>query len=200
MRKEVLSILFPREKNTIRCGGDLNPKEVTKRTQIRHEKYLIKTLLHKGNVLRVVTHDDHVIDIEKKESATTRRSVNKESRIMVTRREASIDDNRGETLEPSTRSLLKTIEGTTQPTNHPIRNRVLLRWLHIDFLTELAIKEGVLNIQLRYRPLTNRNNCKKSPNNSHVSDRSKGLLIVTTLLLLETTRHETNLVALKRAI
>jgi hypothetical protein len=72
--------------------------------------------------LRVVTRDGHVIDIE--ECATTRRSVNKESRIMVTRLEASIDDNRGETLEPSTRSLLKTIEGTTQPTNHPIRNGV----------------------------------------------------------------------------
>jgi len=68
-----------------------------------------------------------------------RRSVNKKSRIMVTRLEASIDDNRGKTLEPSTRSLLKTIEGTTQPTNHPIQNGVPWRWLHIDFLTELAI-------------------------------------------------------------
>ena len=31
MRKEVLSVLL-REKNTIRCGGDLKTKEVTKRT------------------------------------------------------------------------------------------------------------------------------------------------------------------------
>jgi hypothetical protein len=74
--------------------------------------------------VRVITHDDHVIDIEKKKHVTTRRGVNKKSRIVVTRLEASIDDNRGETLEPSTRSLLKTIEGTTQPTNHPIRNGV----------------------------------------------------------------------------
>jgi hypothetical protein len=33
-----------------------------------------------------------------------------------------------------------------------------------------------------------------------VSDRSEGLLIVTTLLLLEAVRHKTSLVALKRAI
>ena len=160
---------------------------------------LTKTLLHKGNVLRFVTCDDHVIDIEKK--CATMRSVNKESRIVVTRFEASIDDNRGETLEPSTRSLLKAIEGTTQPTNHPIQNGVPWRWLHIHFLTVLAIEEGVLDIQLRNQPLTNRSNCKKSPYSSHVSDRSKGLLsIVMALLLLETARHKTSLVVLKRAI
>jgi hypothetical protein len=116
-------------------------------------------LLHKGNVLRVVTRDDHVIDIEK-ECVTMRSSVNKESRIMVTGLEANISDNRGETLEPSTRSLLKTIEGTMQLTNHPIRNGVPWRWLHIDFLTELAIEEGVLDIQLRNRPLMDKNNYK----------------------------------------
>jgi hypothetical protein len=98
------------------------------------------------------------------------------------------------------RSLLKTIEGTTQPTNHPIWNGVTWRWLHKDFFTELTIKEGVLDIQLRNGSLTNRSNCKKSPNSSHVSNRSEGLLIVTTLLLLEAVRHKTSLVALKRAI
>jgi hypothetical protein len=41
---------------------------------------------------------------------------------MVTRLEANIDDNRGETLEPNARGLLKIIEGTTQPTYHPVRN------------------------------------------------------------------------------
>jgi hypothetical protein len=87
-----------------------------------------------------------------------------------------------------------------QPTNHPIQNRVPWRWLHIDFLTELAIEEGVLDIQLRYQPLTNRSNYKKSPNSSQVSSRSEGLLIVMALLLLEAARHKTSLVALKGAI
>jgi hypothetical protein len=44
-----------------------------KRTQIL--ELLIETLLHKCNMLRIVTHDDHVIDIEKKKGATTRRGV-----------------------------------------------------------------------------------------------------------------------------
>jgi hypothetical protein len=74
-------------------------------------------------VLRIVTRDDHVIDIEKK-GATMRRSVDEKSRIVVTRLEASIDDNRGKTLKPSSRSLLKAIEGTTQLTNKTIRHRI----------------------------------------------------------------------------
>jgi hypothetical protein len=145
MRKEVLNVLLLGEENTIRGRGDLKTKEVTKRTQIRHQELLTETLLHKCNVLRIVTRDDHVIDIEKKKGATTR-SVNKKSRIMVTRLEASIDDNRGETLKPSPRSLLKTIGGTMQPTNKTIRDRVTWRLLHIDFLSKLTIEEGILDI------------------------------------------------------
>jgi hypothetical protein len=122
-RKEVLSVLLLGEENTIRGRGDLKTKEVTKRTQIRHQELLTETLLHKCNMLRIITRDDHVIDIEKK-GATTRRSVDKKSRIVVTRLETSIDDNRGETLKPSPRSLFKTIEGTPQPTNKTIRHRV----------------------------------------------------------------------------
>jgi hypothetical protein len=52
--------------------------------------------------LRVITCDEHVIDIEKKKSATTRRGVNKESRVrvMVTGLEASVSYTRGEVLKP----------------------------------------------------------------------------------------------------
>jgi hypothetical protein len=176
-RKEVMSVLLLGEENTIRGRGNLKTKEVTKRTQIRHQELLTETLLHKCNVLRIVTRDDHVIDIEKKKGATTRRSVDKKSRIVVTGLEASIDDNRGEMLKPSPRSLLKTIEGTMQPTNKTIRHRVTWRQLHIDFLSKLTIEEGILDIQLRDRPLMNGCNSETSPNSSHMSNRSKCLLI-----------------------
>ena len=126
--------------------------------------------------------------------------MDKKSRIVVTRLEASIDDNRGKTLKPSPRSLLKAIEGMSQLTNKTIRHRVTWGWLHIDFLSELTIEDGILDVQLRDRPLTNGCNSKKSPNSSHVSNRSKGLLIVMTMLLLETMCHKASLVVLKRAI
>src|SRR6185503_21184819 len=139
---------------------------------------LTKTCLHKGNVLRIISCDDHVINIKKEKSTTTRGSVNKERRIMSTGRKASSSDHRGKTLKPSTRSLLEAIKRAAKTTNHTLRDRIP-RWrLHIHFLTEFTVKKGILHIKLRYRPLTNRNHSKKSANRGHMSHRCKSLIIV----------------------
>ena len=63
-----------------------------KRTKIKHQELITESHLHKVNELRVVTGDDHVINIEKKKCATT-----------------SISDNRGEVLKLGPRSLLEAI-------------------------------------------------------------------------------------------
>jgi hypothetical protein len=78
-----------------------------KGTEIRHQELVTEALLHKLNKLRVITSDEHIINIEKKECPPMRRSVNKEGRVMITGRKASISDNRGEVLEPGTRGLLE---------------------------------------------------------------------------------------------
>jgi hypothetical protein len=48
--------------------------------------------------------------------------------------------------------------------------------------------------------VTNRSNGKKSTNSGHVSHWSKGLVIVTAMLLLKAASDKTSLVALKRTI
>lgn len=48
---------------SIRGRRDLCPKKVLKRAKIRHNKLLPKMCLHKGNILKVVTIHDHVINI-----------------------------------------------------------------------------------------------------------------------------------------
>src|SRR4051812_22582714 len=75
--KKNLNILFLRERKDIRSGGDLNPKKIAKRTKISHKKLITKTSLDKGNILRIITSNDHIINIEKEKSASTRKSVNK---------------------------------------------------------------------------------------------------------------------------
>jgi hypothetical protein len=75
---EVRNILLLGDIEAIGGRGNLDPKEVAKRTKINHEKPVTKTSLDKGNVLRVVSSDDHVIGIEKKKSPTTRRCVDKQ--------------------------------------------------------------------------------------------------------------------------
>jgi hypothetical protein len=72
MIKKIQNILLLRQKEPLRHAGDLNPKEVPQRTKIGHKKLMTKTSLNKGNVLRVITSDDHVVHIKKEKSPTTR--------------------------------------------------------------------------------------------------------------------------------
>ena len=70
--KKILNVFFLGEVNAFRGGRDLNPKKVTKRAKIGHEKLLTETCLHKCNILRIITSDEHIINIKKKKSAATR--------------------------------------------------------------------------------------------------------------------------------
>jgi hypothetical protein len=98
------------------------------------------------------------------------------------------------------RSLLKAIKEATKVTNHTLRDRIPGWWTHVNILTQLIIKKVILHIKLRDGPLPNRSHGKKSGNSGHMSNRSKSLIIITTLLLLKTTSNKTGLIALKRTI
>jgi hypothetical protein len=109
-------------------------------------------------------------------------------------------DHRGKTLKPSPRSLLKAIKGATKVTNHALRDRILRWWMHVNILTQLTIKKDILHIKLRDGPSPNRSHDKKSVNSSHMSNKSKSLIIISTKLLLKTTSNKTGLISLKRTI
>jgi hypothetical protein len=109
-------------------------------------------------------------------------------------------DHRGKTLKLSPRCLLKAIKGATKVTNHAPRDRIPRWWTHVNILTQLTIKKGILHIKLRDGPSPNRSHGKKSANNSHMSNRSKSLIIISTVLLLKTTSNKTSLISLKRTI
>jgi hypothetical protein len=78
MSKKVLDILLLGDKEAIRGRRNLNPKEATKRTKISHKKLHTETGLNKGNILKVITSDDHVIDIEQKKCSIKRGGVDKQ--------------------------------------------------------------------------------------------------------------------------
>ncbi|KAK1683412.1 hypothetical protein QYE76_044260 [Lolium multiflorum] len=159
--KKILNVLFLRDRKAIRSGGNLNAKKIAKRTKISHKKLITKTSLDEGNILRIITSNDHIINIKKKKSTSTRRSVNEKCWIMKTRRETTSSHHRGKALKPGTRGLFETIERTSKTTNRPIGNRIPRRRLHVNLLTQLAIKKSILNIKLGDRPAANRSNSKK---------------------------------------
>jgi hypothetical protein len=126
--------------------------------------------------------------------------VDKESRIISAGGKTSSNDHRGKTLKPSARSLLKAIKRATKLTNHTLRDRIPRWWAHVNILTQLTIKKDILHIKLRDGPLPNRSHSMKSVNSGHMSNRSKSLVIIPTLLPLKTTSNKTSLIALKRTI
>jgi hypothetical protein len=69
---KILNILLLRQKEPLRCGGDLNPKKLPQQTKIIHKKLITKMSFNKGNVLRIITSDDHVIHVKEEKSLTTR--------------------------------------------------------------------------------------------------------------------------------
>jgi hypothetical protein len=143
--------------------------------------------------LRVITCDEHVISIEKK-SATTRRGVNKESRVrvMVTGLEANISYNRGEALKLSPRSLFETIKRTTQPANHATRGGGCMYTSQSSPWRKAFLTYSLEMDHWRTEATTRSLNggCEPLEQRSHHSH-------VTTLHLLQTLSHKTSLIALK---
>jgi hypothetical protein len=171
--KKSINILLLRQKEPLRCGGDLNLNKVHQRTKIKHKKLITKMGLNKGNILRIITSDDHVIHVKKKKSPTTRWHMNKESQIMSASGETSCCGHRGKALKTSLRNLLKTIKGVTEMTNHTLRDRIPRWWVHVNILTKLIIKKCTLYIKLGDESLPNIIHDKKSVNSGHMSSGSK---------------------------
>jgi hypothetical protein len=65
---------------------------------------------------------------------------------------------------------------------------------------QLTVKKSVLHIKLRDSPPMNRGHRNKRMNGGPVSNRSKSLLVVTTVLLLKTTSNKTRFKTLNRTI
>jgi hypothetical protein len=126
--------------------------------------------------------------------------VNKQRGIISAWEETDSCHDRGKALKPGTRGLFQAIKRAPKVTNHAIRDRVPWRRLHENLLTQLTIEKCVLNIKLRHRPVANRGHSKKSAHGGHMSHRCKSLIIIMTLLLLETTSHKMRFVVLKRSI
>jgi hypothetical protein len=70
--KKILNIFLLRQKKPLRRGRDVNTKKVPQRTKIRHKKLITEMGLNKGNILRVITSDDHIIHVKKEKSPITR--------------------------------------------------------------------------------------------------------------------------------
>src|SRR5207237_4389703 len=121
-------------------------------------------------------------------------------RIMLVSNKTSSKNNIGEALKPGAGSLLEAIERATETTYVTIKNRVSRERVHVDLLMQRAMKKSILHIKLRDGPSANRSNSNKSMDSGPMGNRSKGLLIITPILLLKPTCNKTRFIALNGGI
>ena len=105
-------------------------------------------------------------------------------------------------MEPRTRALLQPIDSLLEETHLrrlPLSN-VPRRLLHEYLLLEVAVKEGIVDVQLMKRPALLQGDGEDNTNGAEARHRREGLMIVKTIGLRKATGHQTRLIASNGAI
>ena len=69
---------------SIRGRYNLKPKKIAESAQIFHLKMLTKEVLKRADTDRIISSNNHVINIKKNKSDTSKGSLNEESSVMRT--------------------------------------------------------------------------------------------------------------------
>ena len=129
--------------------------------------------------------DDDVVDVEKEVDHVVAVLVDEQGGIGLGCGEADAADVGGEPLVPSSRCLLKSIQGLLQQAYRVRGSRVdeAFRLLAVDCLLEVAVKEGILHVELAYGSVSGCSNAEDGADRGRLDDRTEGLVVVDAGLL-----------------
>ena len=102
---------------SIRGSGNLKPKKIAESSQIFHLKMLIKKVLKRADTCRIISYNNHVINIKKNKSDTSKRSLDEESIVIGTQSETLLSNNGAKLFKPNLKCLLKATKSTANVTN-----------------------------------------------------------------------------------
>jgi hypothetical protein len=110
--------------------------------------------------------------------------------------EAELTKEGREPLVPSSRGLLQSVQGLLQEADVICSGGVDETWwlLAVDRLVEVAVKKGILHVQLVDRPSAGDVNAENSPNGGLFDHRTEGLVVVNAFSLREAADHPAGLV------
>jgi len=122
---------------------------------------------------------DGVVDVEEQVGNISTHFVNKEGHVGGRSCEAAPPDEAREPLVPRPGHLLESVQGLLQETDVVGSRRVdeARRLLNVDRLVQMAVKKGVLHIQLMYRPGT------RGDDADRLDNRTERLVVVDVVLL-----------------
>ena len=204
--EQVHSVLALRQEEAIRRTHDRDPKEVMKIPEICHSELRVKKLSEASKKRGRQGCQDDVVDVEQQVGDVGTYFVNKEGRIRGRSSEARPLDEAGEplVLVPRPGRLLESVQGLLQDTDVIGCRRVdeTGRLLAVDCLIQMAVKKGVLHVQLMYRPGAGARggDAEDDPDGSRFDNRAERLVVVDVVLLQEATNDPSGFMASQRAV
>ena len=139
---------------------------------------LTKEVLKRTDTCRIISSNNHIINIKKNKSDTSGGSSDKESSVMRTRSETLLSNNWAKLFKLNSRSLLEVIKSTMKVTNLTAKVWIARGWLHVHFFFEVSIEESIPHIHLIKRPMTNSGYSNETSDKCKASNISKFFLIV----------------------
>jgi hypothetical protein len=181
---------------------DRDPKEVVEIPEICHGELRVKELgdATKKQGRRGCQND--VVDIEQQVGDVATRFVNKEGRVGSQGSEARPLNEAGEPLVPRRGRLLESVQGLLQETDVVGSHRVneTERLLAVDGFVQMAVKEGVLHVQLMYRPGARGGDGEDDSDGGRFDNRAERLIVVDTVPLREAMNNPSGFMTSQRAV
>ena len=181
--EQVHSVLALRQEEAIYRTRDRDPKEMMTIPEICHSELRVKELGEAWKKRGRRGCQDDFVDVEQQVGDVGTHFLNKERRIGGRSSEARLLDEIGEPLVPCPGRLLESIQGLLQELVGSRRVDETERLLAVDCLVQMAVKEGVLHVQLMYRPGARGGDAEENPDGSWFDNRVERLVVVNVVLL-----------------
>ena len=110
---------------SIRGWGNLKSKKIAEIVQIFYLKMLTKEMLKRANTCKVISNNNHIINIKENKGNTSRGSMNEERNVMRTWSETLLSKHWVKLLKWSSRRLLKAMKSMMNATNS-------IAWVNMD--------------------------------------------------------------------
>ena len=140
-------------------------------------------MLKRVDTCRIISSNNHIINIKKNKSDIGRGSSDEESSVMRTRSETLLSNNWAKLFKSSLRSLLEAIKSMAKATNLTAWVWIARGWLYVHLFLKVSIEESILHIHLIKRWTANSSHSNETSDRCKASNKSKCFLIVNAILL-----------------
>lgn len=178
--EDVIGVLSLGEKEAGLCAPHLDAEEEVNWTKVLHGELKTKLIDDAVKELGRGGSKNDVVDVEEQMGFGGAMMKHEQGAVGLGRREAELLQMRGESLKPGARHLLEAVERFAKQTDG-----IWLCWideadrlLTEDLLRQIAMEEGVLDVELVNGPVTSSSKMKYSPYCRRFNHRREGLVEV----------------------